>query len=181
MARPQSVGTASLAAVERGWLSRPQLLGYPLGLPGGPALSASPRRLGGAGFQGNRIELAARAEADKLQAEGRWVQGWRTEPGRREAGGDGGGCLTPNRVRESSVRGLICSCSDFHCGTCARNTVSYGRKRRFPPRGTGKDLINASESRAFWRGARPALRDRRERGLSRLPSRVTVAPPPHPA
>lgn len=53
--------------------------------------------------------------------------------------------------------GLICSCSDFHCGTGARNRVSSGRKRRFPPRGTDKDLINGSESRPFWPGAR-ALR-----------------------
>lgn len=49
--------------------------------------------------------------------------------------------------------GLICSSSDFHCGTCARNRISSGGKRRFPPRGADKDLINRRESCAFWSAA----------------------------
>lgn len=55
--------------------------------------------------------------------------------------------------RESSLPRLICSCSNFHYGTGARNLVSSGRKQRFPPRGTNKDLINGSESRLSWLGA----------------------------
>lgn len=53
--------------------------------------------------------------------------------------------------------GSIYSCSDF--GTGARNRVSSGRKRRFPSRGTDKDLINRSKSRPFWQSAR-TLRSR---------------------
>ena len=53
---------------------------------------------------------------------------------------------------KSSVLGSIYSCSDL--GTGARNRVSSGRKRRFPSRGTDKDLINRSNSRPFWRSAR---------------------------
>lgn len=58
---------------------------------------------------------------------------------------------------KSSVLGSIYSCSDF--GTGARNRVSSGRKRRFPPRGTDKGLINGSKSRPMWQSAR-ALRSR---------------------
>lgn len=99
------------------------------------------RRLGGAGFRGewNRTCGLSRGGSAGLRG-GR--AGWGTEP-RRE------GVTGP----ESSVPGLICSCSDFHCGTFARNRVSSGGKRRFPPRGADKDLINPSESRAFWPGA----------------------------
>lgn len=75
---------------------------------------------------------------------------------------------------KSSVLGSIYSCSDF--GTGARNRVSAGRKRRFPPRGTDKGLINRSKSRPFWQSAR-ALRSRiarsggeKGRGLSLTPS-----------
>lgn len=75
---------------------------------------------------------------------------------------------------KTSVLGSIYSCSDF--GTGARNRVSAGRKRRFPPRGTDKGLINRSKSRPFWQSAR-ALRSRiagsgaeKRRGLSLTPS-----------
>lgn len=91
---------------------------------------------------GDGIERAACAPADQPQWCGVVCGDEGSEP-RRE------GMIGP----ESSVPGLICSCSDFHCGTCARNRVSSGGKRRFPPRGADKDLINWRESWSFWPGA----------------------------
>lgn len=66
--------------------------------------------LAGLDFGGNRIERAACARADQPQGCGVVCGDEGSEP-RRE------GMTGP----ESSVPGLICSCSDFHCGTCARN------------------------------------------------------------
>lgn len=60
-------------------------------------------------------------------------------------------------------------CLDFHLGTRARNSVSSGRKRRLPPQGTDKDLINTSESHPSWPGAR-ALRWRTSRGWEGIES-----------
>lgn len=87
-----------------------------------------------------RTFLARVARIERVTAE------WR-EP-REIRRQDGKDCV------EDSTPEHIGFCLDFHLGTRARNSVSSGRKRRLPPQGTDKDLINASESHPSWPGAR---------------------------
>lgn len=121
------LGFGLAARMVRGWRPGPLAPACAWAARGG-AFSASPRPLfrgcsAGLGLEGKGLEHAARAAADPLRGCG--------------AAGRGGGAA-PRRdgvtAPESSVP-VDVLCPDCHCGTCATNRVSAGRKRRFPPPG----------------------------------------------